>query len=120
MYIGVISKNADVCLDLENQVQELQDQIASISSSLLYYKILDTVKIFASHQTNGGIFNMTTNGVIQLSLTEHFWCKLQEYVRIITEALDIYYEHVIEAMVNRRKIFKQYINFDRLQLTKAA
>jgi len=104
----------------KSQSRDFAAQIASISVTVLQYNILSTVKRFEAYQTIGGLFNEATDGVIQLSVTERIWGVLQELVRIIAETFETDDERVLDALINRSETFKHYINFDRLQIAKAA
>lgn len=104
----------------KSQSRDFAAQIASISVTVLQYNILSTVKRFAAYQTIGGLFSEATDGVIQLSVTERIWGVLQELVRIIAETFETDDERVLDALINRSETFKHYINFDRLELKKAA
>ena len=119
--IEVFFKESKGLLGLgKSQSRDFAAQIASISLTVLQYNILSTVKRFAAYQTIGGLFNEATDGVIQLSVTDRIWGVLQEFVSIIAEAFDTDDEHVLDALINRSETFKHYINFDRLELVKAA
>ena len=104
----------------KSQSRDFAAQIASISVTVLQYNILSTVKRFEAYQTIGGLFNEATEGVIQLSVTDRIWGVLQELVRIIAETFETDDERVLDALINRSETFKHYINFDRLQIAKAA
>lgn len=104
----------------KSQSRDFAAQIASISVTVLQYNILSTVKRFEAYQTIGGLFNEATEGVIQLSVTDRIWGVLQELVRIIAETFETDDERVLDALINRSEMFKHYINFDRLQIAKAA
>mgnify|MGYP003780783643 CR=1 FL=1 len=119
--IEVFFKEAKNLLGLgKSQSRDFAAQIASISVTVLQYNILSTVKRFAAYQTIGGLFNEATDGVIQLSVTERIWGVLQELVRIIAETFETDDERVLDALINRSETFKHYINFDRLEIAKAA
>jgi hypothetical protein len=104
----------------KSQARDFASQIASISVTVLQYNILSTVKRFEAYQTIGGLYNEATQGVIQLSVTDRIWGVLQELVRIIAETFETDDQRVLDALINRSETFKHYINFDRLELTKAA
>ena len=104
----------------KSQSRDFAAQIASISVTVLQYNILSTVKRFEAYQTIGGLFNEATEGAIQLSVTDRIWGVLQELVRVIAETFETDDERVLDALINRSETFKHYINFDRLQITKAA
>lgn len=119
--IEVFFKESKGLLGLgKSQSRDFAAQIASISVTILQYNILSTVKRFEAYQTIGGLFKEATNGAIQLSVTERIWGVLQELVRIIAETFETDDERVLDALINRSETFKHYINFDRLELTKAA
>ena len=119
--IEVFFKESKGLLGLgKSQSRDFAAQIASISITVLQYNILSTVKRFAAYQTIGGLFNEATDGVIQLSVTERIWGVLQELVRIIAETFETDDERVLDALINRSETFKHYINFDRLEIAKAA
>ncbi len=104
----------------KSQSRDFASQIASISVTMLQYNILSTVKRFEAYQTIGGLYNEATQGVIQLSVTERIWGVLQELVRVISETFETDDQRVLDALINRSETFKHYINFDRLELAKAA
>jgi hypothetical protein len=119
--IEVFFKESKGLLGLgKSQSRDFAAQIASISVTMLQYNILSMVKRFEAYQTIGGLFNEASKGVIQLSVTERIWEILQELVRIIAETFETEDERVLNVLINRSESFKHYINFDRLELTKAA
>lgn len=120
--IEVYFKEAKGLLGLgKSQCRDFAAQVASISLTILQYNILGTVKRFSAYQSIGGLFReATTQGPLQLSVTERIWGVLQELVRIIAEAFEIDDERVMDTLINRSETFKHFINLERLELLHAA
>jgi len=89
------------------QARNFSSQIASISITMMQYNILSYIKRFEAYETIGGLFRQTTQGAVELSVTDKIWDIILDIVAIIANLFSADEEEIIKNIVNNNEKCKR-------------